>query len=67
MITDQSAWNQVRRINHRLRGTFEQVKLCRVDSRWFNDIGRAYLVDLDRNSIATRHLNLDAFEKELRK
>jgi hypothetical protein len=55
----------VSRINRALAKNGEGVRRCRRQSRWFHDLGRFYLVDVDRNAILRHDIGLEALGREL--
>jgi hypothetical protein len=54
----------VQRIRRRMAETSERLSSCRPGTRWHNDLGDWYAVD-DHNNITARHIDLEAFAKEL--
>ena len=54
----------LRRINRKLKGGFEQIKKCRENSQWINELGAYYRVDLRNNSVVGRHVNLKKLAEE---
>lgn len=55
----------VQRINRRLKPDLLQLKKCR-DGRWHDELGDYYLLDLNRNSIDEKHVDLATMAKELK-
>ena len=53
----------VRRINRRLQGS--TVRRCPYSSRWFNELGRCYLVDPFNNVILEKDIDLQEFSKRV--
>jgi hypothetical protein len=52
----------VQRINRKLNG--EQVKLCRHDSPWFNELGRCFVID-NFNCLVSKDIDLEDYAEEL--
>ena len=53
------------RVNRVLVKEGEKVLICRTDSRWFNDLGRYYSVNLNRNSIEAQGFDLEQWGRVL--
>ena len=53
------------RVKRALERDGETLKKCREDSRWFTDLGEYYLVDLNMNSVNTKHVDLEELAREL--
>lgn len=53
----------VRRINRRLQGS--TVRRCPHSSRWFNELGRHYLVDPFNNVILEKDLDLQELSRRV--
>jgi hypothetical protein len=43
----------------------ERLKTCKEDSRAFDTLGRYYVVDLTRNVVTDRQIDLEAFARKL--
>lgn len=56
----------VQRINRCLKPDLLQLKKCRNRGRWHDELGDYYLVDLNRNSINEKHVDLATMAKELK-
>lgn len=54
----------VARINRKLSKTGERLRVCRESSKWFNDLGRYYMIN-DRNVICAAHIDLEQWNKQL--
>ena len=52
----------VQQINRRLAG--ERLKLCRYDSRSFNELGRYYVID-NYNCLVSKDIDIQDYAKEL--
>jgi hypothetical protein len=52
----------VQQINRRLDG--ERLKLCRYDSRSFNELGRYYVID-NYNCLVSKDIDIQDYAKEL--
>jgi hypothetical protein len=52
------------RINRKLAHENEQLKTCR-GGQWENELGRYYVVDLNRNSITASDVDPEALGREL--
>lgn len=57
----------IKRINRRLASDGEAVRvhLCKWNSRWFTDLGRYYLVDVNRNTIEGQHIDIEDLGREV--
>lgn len=53
------------RINRALRHDDEMLKSARVDSRTFQDLGAYYVIDIKRNFVTAKDIDLEALGKEL--
>jgi hypothetical protein len=54
----------LQRINRKLRKNMEMVRTLR-GHRWQSDGGRFFRVDLDRNVLIQKHVDLDQLAKDL--
>jgi len=54
----------VQRINRKLAGQDEMLRTCRMGSNYYQ-LGRYYVVDLRRNFIVGKHIELEEFGREL--
>lgn len=54
-----------RRINQRLAKEGQALRKTQFKSRWFNDLGRFYIVDLHTNAPVAQHQDLEALGREL--
>jgi hypothetical protein len=54
----------IQRINRKLASEHQQLKTYR-GGRWESDLGRFYVVDLNRNAIVAQHVVLDELAREL--
>ncbi len=54
----------LKRINRKLRKSFEQIKKCRENSKWINELGAYYAVDLQNNAIVEAYINIEALATE---
>ncbi len=52
----------IQRINRRL--SKEDQMLCRTRERWSSDLGRYHTIDLSRNSLVAKHINLEKLGRE---
>lgn len=60
---EQLLLNRVnRKLVNGLTGT--RVRLCRFDSRWFNELGRCYETD-ESNFIVSKHVELEDYAREV--
>lgn len=55
----------IQRINRKLRPEWRRLRACRHNSRWWNDLGDYYIVDLDRNAIVRSHVEPETYGREL--
>ncbi|AWM07633.1 hypothetical protein [Bradyrhizobium symbiodeficiens] len=55
----------IQRINRRLRPKHQRLRMFRGNSRWWNDLGDFYVVDLEANLILHSHVEPVAFGREL--
>lgn len=55
----------VARIRRKLAKDGEALKSCRMDSRWYSDLGDWYVVDLNTNSIIAQHCDLERLGREV--
>lgn len=53
------------RVNRKLNSCGERLKRRRYDARRFDDTGRFYLIDVDRNFLVSADVDLEAFAREL--
>lgn len=53
------------RIQRKLAPNLKSLKSCRPDSKWHNELGDYYLMDLDRNTIIRKRVGLESLAKEL--
>lgn len=53
------------RVNRKLLAQGEILRQCSEKSRWFHDLGRYYIVCIHRNAVDDRHIDLEAFAREL--
>ena len=53
------------RVSRRLSKDGERLKACKEDSRAFNSLGRYYVVDIERNVVTDRRIDLEAFARKL--
>ena len=53
------------RVNRKLAQEGETLRRSRADSRWLNETGALYVVDLRRNTIVAMHIDLAAYAAEL--
>lgn len=54
------------RVNRKLlKQDGQLVRVCREDSRWFNELGRYYVVDVKLNEVINKHVYLEALAGEL--
>lgn len=51
VVTERALFS---RINRRLNKDGEKLHRCRADSRWFNDMGPYYIVDMATNTATAR-------------
>ena len=61
-----SARAAIQRINRKLAPDGEKLKRCREGGRWLSDLGRYYVLDVNRNVLLTRHVDLDALGRKLK-
>jgi hypothetical protein len=54
----------LRRLNRKLQREHEVIKPTR-SARWRDELGDYYVVDLDRNAIARKQVNLEQYAREL--
>jgi hypothetical protein len=54
----------IQRLNRRLAREDQQVHAYR-GGRWESDLGRYYIVNMNRNVIVARHVNLEALGRDL--
>ena len=59
-----SASALIRRINRKLLKSWERVRKCSTGSRWHNELGDFYQVDLEHNAIIGKWVDLEALAKE---
>lgn len=53
-----------RRINRLLEPVGMSLRKCRHDSRWSQDLGEFYIIDVTNNSVDRTHVCLDALADE---
>jgi hypothetical protein len=54
------------RLSRKLKKEGQTLHRCRRDSRWFNDMGPYYTVDIDSNSVIDRGLSkLEVWGREV--
>jgi hypothetical protein len=53
------------RINRRLVKDGQKMKLCPPDSRWYNDLGRYYVIDVSINGITAKDCDLEGWGRDL--
>ena len=53
----------VARVNRKLARELEsnRVRVCREDSRWFGELGRHFMIDVNTNVVVGKHLDLNNF------
>jgi hypothetical protein len=57
----------LQRLNRYLiREEDQTIKKCREDSRWYNDLGDYYTVDIKTKAIVATHVNLEEMARELK-
>jgi hypothetical protein len=56
----------MQRINRKLAPDGEKLLKCREGARWLSDLGRYYILDVNRNVLLTRHVALDALGRKLK-
>jgi len=54
----------LQRLNRALLKRYLMVNTCRFDSRWFNELGRFYLVEVNRNAIWRSNVDLEKMGRE---
>jgi len=54
----------LQRLNRALAHEETVIRVCKETSRWFNDTGRYYQVNLRFNAIVAQHVNLEAWARE---
>jgi hypothetical protein len=54
-----------KRINRNLAQNGEALRQCRETSRWYLDLGDHYIVDIFRNAISDKHVDIEALGREL--
>lgn len=54
----------VARLTRKLASEGLQLKKCRADSRWYNDMGQYFAVQLDGNAVRERHIDLEALARK---
>lgn len=52
------------RINRKLKPDMEALRKCRSE-KWVKDLGYYYTIDLGKNCILDRHIQLENFGREL--
>jgi hypothetical protein len=52
------------RVKRGLEKDGQMLKKCRVDSRWYNELGDHYIVDINTNSVVEKHTDLEALARE---
>lgn len=55
----------VQRVNQALAHEGQRLFRCRADSRHYLELGRFYLVDVSRNCIEAKGMDLEALAREL--
>ena len=53
------------RINRALAKEGETLRRCRPDSRWSNELGYYYALDISRNAITSKHVDLEDWGREM--
>jgi len=53
------------RVNRRLEKESRVIKICKTNSRWYNDFGRYYEVDTANNTITAQHIDLGGLAREM--
>ena len=53
------------RINRRLAEKEETLRKCSEKSKWWNDLGDYYIVDLRTNGMIARHVDIEALGRDL--
>lgn len=54
----------VARLARKLATEGLQLKKCRSDSPWYNDMGQYYAVELGGNAVRERHIELEAWARK---
>jgi len=55
----------VARIDRAMAKNGETLKRCREDSRWFNELGRYYTVNVSINGITDKHVDLEKLGRKM--
>lgn len=55
----------IQRINRKLKPGMRCVRVCRPNSRWWNNLGDFYVVDFDANIILDSHIDPEAYGRDL--
>jgi len=53
-----------RRINRHLVEKGECLRKCASNSRWLNDLGKYYIVDINTDNVVKISIDLEAFARE---
>ena len=53
------------RVSRCLSKDGERLKTCKEDSRAFDTLGRYYVVDIQRNLVTDRNIDLEAYARKL--
>lgn len=53
------------RVKRALEKDGQTLKKCREDSRWYNELGEHYTVDVELNCVNAKHVDLEAWAREL--
>jgi hypothetical protein len=55
----------VARINRKLEGDSEAIRRCRRDSKGWSELGDYYLIDLEKNCLIAKDVDLQDFARKL--
>ena len=54
-----------RRVRKALNSHGADLRGCREDARWFNDLGRCFSIDVAHNAVLDKHIDLEVLRREL--
>jgi hypothetical protein len=55
----------LQRLNRALAHEGTVIRACKETSRWFNDLGRYYEDNAQRNAVEAKHVNIEAWAREV--
>jgi hypothetical protein len=55
----------VQRINRKLVLDSQKLMTCKKSNHWFEDLGSHYIVDMSRNQLVSKHVDLEEFGRKV--